>query len=81
MEGRGIFDGDHVIIKSATTASDGQIVVALVDNEATLKQFKKLEGGRKIKLIPYNDKYESKTYRADEVEVQGILCSVIRTDP
>ena len=81
MEERGIFDDDLVIIKSATTATDGQIVVAVVDNEATLKEFKKLDGGRKIKLIPYNDKYEAKTYRADEVEVQGILCSVIRTTP
>ncbi|MGL4396281.1 MAG: transcriptional repressor LexA [Hyphomicrobium sp.] len=81
MEERGIFDGDLVVVKSASTASDGQIVVALVDNEATLKEFRKLDGGRKIKLVPHNRKFEPKTYRADEVEVQGILCSVIRTDP
>ena len=49
---RGILDGDLVIIKSARTARDGEIVVAVVDNEATLKEFKKVEGGRKIKLIP-----------------------------
>lgn len=81
MEDRGILDGDLVVIRAASTASDGQIVVALVDNEATLKEFKKLDGGRKIKLIPRNEKYHPKTYRSDEVEVQGILCSVIRTDP
>jgi repressor LexA len=81
MVDRGIFHDDLVVIRSAQTAKDGQVVVALVDNEATLKEFKRLDGGRKIKLIPHNPKYEAKVYAADEVEIQGILSSVIRTNP
>ena len=78
---RGILDGDLVIIKPTQTAKNGQIVVALVDNEATLKELKRSDGGRKIELIPYNKNYPSKTYPADAVEIQGILHGVIRTDP
>lgn len=78
---RGILDGDLVIIKSARTARDGEIVVAIVDNEATLKEFKRVEGGRKIKLIPHNRELEHRIYDADAVEIRGVLTSVIRTDP
>lgn len=81
MIDRGIFDGDLVIIKSSQTANNGEIVVALVDGEATLKRFEKIDNGRCVKLIPYNKNLESKTYEADRVQVQGILCSVIRTNP
>lgn len=78
---RGIFDGDLVIIKSARTARDGEIVVAVVDNEATLKEFKKIDGGRRIKLISHNSQLQPRIYDADAVEIRGILTSVVRTDP
>ncbi|MEQ1715296.1 MAG: transcriptional repressor LexA [Hyphomicrobium sp.] len=78
---RGIYDGDLVIIKSARTARDGEIVVAVVDNEATLKEFKKIDGGRRIKLIPHNNQLETRIYDAAAVEIRGILTSVVRTDP
>jgi repressor LexA len=81
MVERGILHDDLVIIKPAQTAKDGQIVVALVENEATLKEFRRLEGGRKIKLIPHNSNYEAKVYPSDEVKIQGILSCVIRTNP
>lgn len=81
MIDRGIFDGDLVVVKPAQSAQNGQIVVALVENEATLKEFQKIDGGRRIKLIPYNSSLEPQIYEADEIQIQGILSSVIRTDP
>ncbi len=79
MKDRGIFEGDLVIIRSAQSARNGEIVVALVDDEATLKEFRK--SGRQIELIPHNKKYDTQVYDADAVEIQGVLTRVIRTDP
>jgi repressor LexA len=79
MKDRGIFDGDLVIIKSAQTARNGEIVVALVNNEATLKEFRK--SGRRIELIPHNKAHKTQIHDADAVEIQGVLSRVIRTDP
>ena len=74
----GIMNGDTVIIKRSNTAQNGDIVVALVDdNEATLKQIKK--DGRDILLIPKNEAYETRRLPAERVKVQGILSSLIRT--
>lgn len=74
----GIMNGDTVIIKRCNTAQNGDIVVALVDdNEATLKQIKK--DGRDILLIPKNEAYETRRLPAERVKVQGILSSLIRT--
>lgn len=79
MIDRGIFDGDFVIIKSSQTARNGEIVVALVGDEATLKEFRK--SGRRIELIPHNREHRTQIYDADAVEIQGVLTRVIRTDP
>lgn len=79
MVDSGILDGDLVVIKPAQTAHNGDIVVALIDNEnASLKEIKKIDGGRKIKLIPHNTDMEPQIYSSDRVEIQGILSSVIR---
>ena len=76
----GILDGDLVVIKPAQTARNGEIIVALVDNEnASLKEFQKIDGGRRIKLIPHNRDMEPQLYEADRIQIQGILASVIRT--
>jgi len=80
MINSGILDGDLVVIKPSNTASDGQIVVALVDNEdASLKEFQKTDGGKSIKLIPHNVEMKAQVYGADRVQIQGILVSVVRT--
>lgn len=74
----GIMNGDTVIIKRSSTAQNGDIVVALVDdNEATLKQIKK--DGRDILLIPKNEAYQTRRLPAERVKIQGILSSLIRT--
>ena len=73
----GIFDGDTAIIKKAETANNGQIVVALVDNqEATLKILQKKEN--EVWLIPCNKEYQTKKLEAKRVKIQGILSSIIR---
>ena len=74
----GIQDGDTVIIKKCDTAEDGAIVVALVDGEeVTLKRLKREKGV--IHLIPENDKYETRTFEAHRVQIQGRLVSLMRT--
>ncbi len=73
----GIFDGDTAIIKKADYANNGQIVVALVDNnEATLKILQKKE--HEIWLIPCNKEFEIKKLDSKRVKIQGILSSIIR---
>lgn len=71
---KGIFDGDLAIIQQQKTARNGEIVAALVDNEATLKIFKK--EGAVIKLFPANPAYRPLT--PDNIEVLGILAGVFR---
>ena len=56
MINAGIFDGDNVLVKRQSTASNGDIVVALVDDSATAKTFYKEDGH--IRLQPENDTYE-----------------------
>ncbi len=74
----GIMNGDTVIIKKCNTAQNGDIVVALVDdNEATLKQIKK--DGNDVLLIPKNCEYETRRLPASRVKIQGKLSSLIRT--
>lgn len=74
----GIFDGDTVIIKKSDTANNGDIVVALVDeNEATLKIFK--HDGNDILLIPMNKDYQTRRFPAHRVRVQGILAGLLRS--
>lgn len=73
----GILDGDTAIIKQSSTASNGDIVVALVDDsEATLKVFKKADGV--ISLIPKNPFYQIRTFDSNRVKVQGILSGILR---
>ena len=56
MINAGIFEGDVVIINPQKDANNGEIIVAMLDNEATLKRFERKNGN--ISLIPENDKYE-----------------------
>jgi repressor LexA len=73
----GIFDGDTVIIRNASTASPGEIVVALVDEEeATLKRFRRK--GASIALEAANPAYETRIFGPDRVKVQGRLVGLIR---
>ena len=73
----GIFDGDFALVRRTETARDGEIVVALVDNEeATLKYLRRENG--MVRLDPANGSYEPQIYDARRVKVQGRLAGLLR---
>jgi repressor LexA len=73
----GILDGDFALIRKVDTARDGEIVVALVDNEeATLKTYRR--EGRMIRLDPANARYEPQRFDESRVQIQGRLSGLIR---
>lgn len=77
MVDEGILDGDFALIRKADTAREGEIVVALINNEeATLKTFRR--EGNMIRLDPANRNYEPQRYRPDQVAIQGRLAGLVR---
>ena len=76
MINAGILDGDQVVIKRANSANSGEIVVALVGEEATLKRLRKR--GASIALEAANPAYETRIFGPDQVQVQGKLVGLIR---
>ena len=73
----GIFDGDTVIIRKGDTAHNGDIVVALVDDEeATLKRLRRK--GDSVALEAANTAYETRIFGPDRVRVQGRLIGLMR---
>jgi repressor LexA len=77
MVEEGILDGDFALIRKSDVARDGEIVVALIDNEeATLKTYRR--EGRMIRLDPANSRYEPQRYEESRVRIQGRLAGLIR---
>jgi repressor LexA len=77
MVEEGILDGDFALIRKVDTARDGEIVVALIDNEeATLKTFRR--EGSMVRLDPANRQYEAQRYDPRRVQIQGRLAGLIR---
>ena len=77
MVEQGILDGDFALIRKVDAARDGDIIVALIDNEeATLKTFRR--EGRMIRLDPANSRYEPQRYEEGRVQIQGRLAGLIR---
>jgi len=74
MRDVGIFAGDHVIIQSRDVASDGEIVVALVGEEATVKRFFREDDH--VRLQPENSAHEP--IRSRDVQVLGRVVGVCR---
>ena len=73
----GIFDGDYALVRRTDSARDGEIVVALVDNEeATLKYLRRENG--MIRLDPANGAYDPQVYPPNRVAVQGKLAGLLR---
>jgi len=73
----GIFDGDTVIIRKGDTASNGDIIVALVDDEeATLKRLRRK--GDSVALEAANPSYETRIFGPDRIRVQGRLVGLLR---
>jgi repressor LexA len=77
MVDEGILDGDFALIRKVDSAREGEIVVALINNEeATLKTFRR--EGNMIRLDPANRQYEAQRYEPRRVQIQGRLAGLIR---
>ncbi len=74
MVGAGILSGDKVVVRPQQTASDGQIVVARIGDEATVKRLSRKNG--RIWLLPENDAYEP--IDGTEAEIIGLVKAVVR---
>ena len=74
MINAGIFSGDKVVVRPQSSADDGQIVVARIEDEATVKRLRRRNG--QIWLMPENDNYDpiDGTY----AEIIGIVKAVVR---
>lgn len=70
----GIMDGDFVIVRRQSTAEPGETVVAMVEDEATVKRFYKDNG--RIKLVPANSTMEPMIF--DSVEIVGKVVGLVR---
>jgi repressor LexA len=77
MVEEGILDGDYALIRKTDTARDGEIVVALINNEeATLKTFRR--EGQMIRLDPANRQYDPQRYPPEQIQIQGRLAGLLR---
>lgn len=74
----GICDGDMVIIRQQDAAREGDIVVALIDNEETTLKRLHFEAGGKIVLIPENRALSALVYTPERVRIQGVLVGLAR---
>ena len=74
MKDAGILEGDLAIVEQASSAVDGQIVVALLDGAITIKRFYK-ETDR-VRLQPENPEFSA--IYSDSVAILGILSSIVR---
>lgn len=76
MINAGIEEGDQLFIRAQSTAEEGQIVVARVGDEATLKRFYIDREKGKIRLHPENDAMEDMFF--DEIDIQGIVVKSVK---
>ena len=72
----GICDGDYVIIRKQEDAEEGQIIVALIDDEATLKRYYLDKTKKKLRLHPENK--EMKDMYFNSIVIQGVAVKVIK---
>jgi len=71
-----ILDGDYVIIRKQNTADNGDIVVALIEGEATLKRF--YREARRVRLEPANEEMSPIYVKAGDFKIQGKMVGVMR---
>ncbi|MCZ9308499.1 transcriptional repressor LexA [Corynebacterium uberis] len=74
MQDAGIFDGDWIVVRAQPVAEEGEFVAALLDGEATVKEFHKDSTG--VWLLPHNDAYDP--IPGNEAEIMGKVVSVMR---
>ena len=73
----GIFDGDLIAVHRTPVAENGQIVVARIDGELTVKRFQR--DSRRISLLPRNPDYAPIVIAADaDFAIEGLYCGLVR---
>ena len=75
MINAGILDGDLAVVEQASTAQDGQIIVAVIDDAITLKRYYK--EAERIRLQPENPQFQA--IYCSYVRIVGILSNIVRT--
>ncbi len=78
MRDAGILDGDVVVVRRQSTARSGDVVVAMIDGEATVKVLKRPRTGNQVILEPRNDAYDAMTVPAASVVILGKVVEVRR---
>lgn len=76
MVEEGIFDGDLVVVRRREVAEPGEMIVALVDGEATLKRF--FPEGETVRLQPANVAMEPLRVPAEKLRIQGVVVGLMR---
>lgn len=76
MKDAGIDIGDYVLVNRQTTAENNQIVIALIDNEATLKKYMQMGGS--VLLIPENSKYEPIHVKPEQFSINGVVIGLMK---
>lgn len=77
MQGAGVLDGDIAIVRQQKNATNGDIVVVLIDDDATLKRY--FHRGDHIVLHPENEKFQDIVVRSDrDISIVGKMVGVIR---
>jgi len=78
MTGAGIFDGDLLVVDRSIEAKSGDIVVAILNGEFTIKRFRR--SGTKIELVPENPKYRKIILNENmELEVWGVVVGTYKS--
>lgn len=76
MRDAGIFEGDQVIVRQQSDANDGDIVVATIDGETTLKRLRR--NGKRTTLVAENSRYRAIEVRTESEVVQGVVVGLMR---
>ena len=78
MTGAGIFDGDLLVVDRSLEAESGDVVVAVVSGEFTIKRFRRK--GTNIELVPENPKYRKITLSEDmNLEIWGVVTGTYKS--
>ena len=77
MVDAGVFENDYVVVRSQSDASPGAMVVALIEDEATVKFYRPAAG--RIELVPANANYQPIVVdRAQEFRLLGVVRGLVR---
>jgi len=76
MIDEGILDGDHIVVEERPEPHNGEMVVASIEGEATVKRFFRDKGS--VRLEPANPRYKPIVVRDRDVQVRGVVVAVLR---